>query len=655
MNEFSNGGTQYRQAGGLDGTIEKQDANGQWSTVPATDPVYAMRAAQRPVTPGAAAPAAPAAAPAGPALDQGVIDAFIARYPALKGWTANLDGVGHVLTPPNPGHPAAYPGDPTYVAATPGGIDTGARTIEVINPNGRAGATNSVSITVARGDGGNWTVTKGPDDTKEPTPASTTHVATPEEQAVLDRTAAAGATTAESDAATTVAKNTADDAQRSYNYVQHGLWLTHDEYAKYQESKDTNERANIKAQADAKQQVWANANVEKQNTLQAQQQDLAAHPPQKQKDANGNDVEWLYDPVTKKYAPPAGVTGAPPQARWLIGDNNDSARLVTLDGQGHVMSDDPNPAYQAKATTVTSDTVAPNIHIMQQQPDGTMKLVSVPNDNQLTVSQAMMSVLYPQLAAAMTDGKMDAQTAKDMMTAASNQVKDQISAGTGATTAANDTLTQLNQGASTGASLLNQRVKSTQDSLSSWQSAASGNKNIGLGTQLGPNFGANLVQGLGDWATQMGGGQGVYDNAAAAVSAINPDDPHSAPSYATLAQMQQRFKDLAGVPHPTEVASTRTGLTGNQPQAPQPGAVPQPASVAAPGTGGGVFPAGYGGGGAGTPFTGNNPNVFGSGSGSPTGPSDQEVEQFANEHRNEPGMNWDTARAFLTPQPAGAR
>jgi hypothetical protein len=37
-----------------------------------------------------------------------------------------------------------------------------------------------------------------------------------------------------------------------------------------------------------------------------------------------------------------------------------------------------------------------------------------------------------------------------------------------------------------------------------------------------------------------------------------------------------------------------------------------------------------------------------------SGPTDQEVEQFADEHKNEPGMNWEKARAFLTPQPVGA-
>lgn len=291
----------------------------------------------------------------------------------------------------------------------------------------------------------------------------------------------------------------------------------------------------------------------------------------------------------------------------MVGDANSKQWSFIDKSTGNVVKTLDNPQWKpAPPQELTPNTVAPFIHQLVTDPvTGEQSIKSVPNDNQLTVTQAMMEVLYPQLAKAMTDGTMNADTAKALMTAASNKAKDEIAATTnqiraaeGGTTAANDTLTQLNQGATTGAGLLKDRVDQTQGSLNSWIGAAGANKNLGLGSQLGPNFGSNLVNGIGDWATQMGGGQGVYDAAAAAVKAINPDDPHAAPSYATLAQMQQKFKELTGISHPTEQQTTQTGLA--TPQAPSltptwqradtANTPPGPNGLATPGAAGTVSP-----------------------------------------------------------------
>ncbi len=178
----------------------------------------------------------------------------------------------------------------------------------------------------------------------------------------------------------------------------------------------------------------------------------------------------------------------------------------------------------------------------------------------------MMQVLNPQLAAAMTSGKMDAQTAKDMLTASVNQQDADTQQRTQQATAANDSLTNIRDAATTGQSVLNDRATQATGMLRDFNSGISANKNIGLGSSLGPNFAGNLLQGINDWTGQLAGGQQTLDAAKGAVQQIAPDAPGTAGSYATLAAMQAGVNQLVpGAPiHPALQQASSTAMTGNQ-------------------------------------------------------------------------------------------
>lgn len=81
-----------------------------------------------------------------------------------------------------------------------------------------------------------------------------------------------------------------------------------------------------------------------------------------------------------------------------------------------------------------------------------------------------------------------------------------------------DVLSTVNSGAQTGASLLNQRVASGTGLLNNLTSLA-GNSKI---TAVPAGLGGQLVSGVQDWVTQMGGGQDVYNAAAEMVHQANP-------------------------------------------------------------------------------------------------------------------------------------
>jgi hypothetical protein len=131
------------------------------------------------------------------------------------------------------------------------------------------------------------------------------------------------------------------------------------------------------------------------------------------------------------------------------------------------------------------------------------------------------------------------------------------------------------------------------------------------------------------------GGRGVVDSARAAVQAINPDDPHSAPSHATLLAMQDAMSKQGMGVHPAVQAATQTPLQ----QAP---VVTAPVAPVAP-----VAPPLI------TPNStqqlnstsaGGNQNMFGPG----TGPTNADVEAYANQQTQAGNpVNWDDARTIL--------
>jgi len=105
----------------------------------------------------------------------------------------------------------------------------------------------------------------------------------------------------------------------------------------------------------------------------------------------------------------------------------------------------------------------------------------------------------------------------------------------------------VSQQAQTGASLLNQRVSSAAGALSNITGNLLGNQNI---MRSIPGLGANLVNGLSEWVTQLGGGQPVYDAAAAMVNQANPTingNPEMRDqAYQALRGMMDLYKQQTG-------------------------------------------------------------------------------------------------------------
>jgi hypothetical protein len=78
-------------------------------------------------------------------------------------------------------------------------------------------------------------------------------------------------------------------------------------------------------------------------------------------------------------------------------------------------------------------------------------------------------------------------------------------------------------------------------------------------TDIPSDFGKNLVGGLSNWVTNMGGGDAVYETAARMVQGADPKisgDPTLAQQATqTLAQMMQQYQTQSGKPYP-DVAAT---------------------------------------------------------------------------------------------------
>lgn len=153
------------------------------------------------------------------------------------------------------------------------------------------------------------------------------------------------------------------------------------------------------------------------------------------------------------------------------------------------------------------------------------------------------------------------------------------------------------QGAATGAGILNNATSQASGMLQNTVNQAASSKNIGLGTQLPADWGQGLVSGITNWTQEMAGGPDVMRTAANLVKNANPEvasGPGGPTVVAQLAQMLQMYKQAAGGPHPVDQAQN----------APAPGADNAPTAA-----GGHTFnfnfaPGGY----QGAP----NPNVFGS-------------------------------------------
>jgi hypothetical protein len=228
-------------------------------------------------------------------------------------------------------------------------------------------------------------------------------------------------------------------------------------------------------------------------------------------------------------------------------------RIVIRDDQGNVLSDTPNVNYVAPAATVpAANTTAPYIQV--QDPNDPSKLIWVENKGRVTASQALKD-LASHLSGQVVSGDITVDEAKSIIDASNAKMTNDINALNAARGAAGDVLTNAQANATTGASLLNQRVSSATGALNSLISSAAGSKM----TSIPAGVGQGLVQGLTDWTAQLGGGQGVYDAAARMVQASDPKisgDPTLAQqAQQALAQMFTQWQQQTGAPHPLVAAT----------------------------------------------------------------------------------------------------
>jgi hypothetical protein len=258
-------------------------------------------------------------------------------------------------------------------------------------------------------------------------------------------------------------------------------------------------------------------------------------------DDQGNEIEGTRQPNPNFKKP----------ANQLLGTDVNSEFRYQVDKDGNEIpgSREKNPNFQApKPTALNGDTISPSIGLLQ--PDGTIKWAR--NVNQVTVNQAMTDLMN-QAGLKVTDKSMSMDDAKNMLTGAVNLMNAQTSQQQAQTAqqrlgvdAANNALTQTNQAAQTGAGLLQNRVTNAMSGFNTAVGAIGSSKM----TSAPAGMGENLVNGLSEWVTGLGGGQPVYDSAAAMVNQANPaikGDPTIAQqSYAALRGAMDLYKQQTG-------------------------------------------------------------------------------------------------------------
>jgi hypothetical protein len=300
------------------------------------------------------------------------------------------------------------------------------------------------------------------------------------------------------------------------------------------------------------------------------------------RDANNNPMTW--DKTQGKYVYPAGIDVKKPAAAVYGTGANDKYR-ITVDDQGNVVSTVPNENYQQPTPTqLTPDTAAPYVPMW----DPTKNQVTwTPNRNQVTASDAVKQ-LAQQLGVQLGNGQISEKSAQDLITDAitamnahTAQVQAQTQQQQQVATTANTALSNINQSAQTGAGVLQNRVTAGTSMLNSvlglaGQGQRSGNMGGGL-MSVPAGLGDQLVGGITDWATQLGGGSDVYNSAANLVRRADPNNglgQDASTAYGILGQMLQKYRDLTGTPHPAEAIAAQpqqqlnTGF--NAPQTLQP-------------------------------------------------------------------------------------
>jgi hypothetical protein len=254
-------------------------------------------------------------------------------------------------------------------------------------------------------------------------------------------------------------------------------------------------------------------------------------------------------------------TNLPTDKVYTVAQNDPrSSKVLLIDQQGNSTTVDkpdfhPPPNPQA-GQALTPDTTAPFTVTIGD--DG--KPVYTENKNQQSITQAQQD-LIKQLGGKVAAGSMTEKEAQDLITnttqamtaqaAQQNAQANTLTAQTGqqrlGLDAATNAITGVNNAAQTGAGLLQNRVTAATGALNQVVGQlGSGNLMGGLPS----GWGSNLTNGLQEWVTGLGGGQPVYDSAAAMVNQANPTiskDPTVAnQAYTALRGMMDLYKQQTG-------------------------------------------------------------------------------------------------------------
>jgi len=288
----------------------------------------------------------------------------------------------------------------------------------------------------------------------------------------------------------------------------------------------------------------------------------------------GDDTLVLVDNPdgTQSYHYPPGATPRP-----TLNTNTTAKFLVYTDPvTGKEVARTDNPNYQAPQVTPPT-TNATSKMIPAPDPSSPTGWKWVKNEARVTASQALQD-LASQLSGRVVDQDISVEEAQAIIKSANDAMAT-------ASSAAATTVSAINQGATAGANILNQRVQAAQNFV---------NQGLGLlgqtkhGLLVAPpsDFAANLVSGAAGFATELGGGPEVFQAAANLVRRADPTGAQgqdAAAAYATLTQMFQKYRQTHnGQPSPQEVDALKGGNgmgTGGQQTVPGPvqtQAVPNP-------------------------------------------------------------------------------
>jgi hypothetical protein len=266
--------------------------------------------------------------------------------------------------------------------------------------------------------------------------------------------------------------------------------------------------------------------------------------------------------------------GLPANVTWTSATNDPRSQYIQLIGSNGETKNIPKPpdwkpppSPQA-GQALSPDTTSPFVVTIGDngQP------VFTENKNRASISEAQKDLIQ-QLGGKVADGSMTEQQAKDLIAsttqamtaqaakqnAQANMLQAQTQQQNLGVQAGSDILSNIQNAAQTGAGVLQNRVTNATGALQNLVGQAAGAKNL---MSVPSGLGQQLVGGIQSWATELGGGQDVYDSAANLVKRADPNNGlggDAANAYSALGQMLQKYRDLTGQPHPAEAIA-------NQPQ-----------------------------------------------------------------------------------------